>query len=624
MSAIFGETLTFQQYDGEPIKLVVFGDDMYARYETPDGYTVIFDDSAGGHCYADVSEGRLTSTGIRVSKPPPAGLERHLHEPKDVRNDAVRGHLEGMLPIDASPFELEAMLTFGPQGGLLPGRVLNTGDVRGLTILVTFADTPTTVTQQDVQDLLNGSNFRANGNASSVHEYFQTMSTGRLRFTNKVVGPYQLSRPKLTYANIEGILVPEAIQLAIDDGIDFAEFDSLGQGVVDSLCIMYAGQTEYRGDLWPHNWVHRKSHGGVRTELYIVTSMGRRPADLSIGTFCHETGHMLFRWPDLYDYGLAEREGDDFKSSGVGTYCVMGAGNHLDRGRTPAPVSVYLRDLVGWCGNQVDLNGNGQFEATHGDYDTALRWSTDVENEYFLIENRAQLGFDMHLPSSGLAIYHCDTKGSNEFQQGTREKHYQCALLQADGHLDLEQALNQGDGGDLYTRVEGTAVSHSSVPASRRWDGAESGLTITDISEPGAKMTFRIGEVVEGGKLLTGQSTPAASIPDNRPGGVNDVITLQGEGTVRSIKVSLTVTHTYVGDLRVVLLSPTGRRAILHNRSGGNAENLVLELDSEPPSTLAPLVGQPVAGDWRLSVSDNAMVDTGTLDRWSIEIRTGT
>ncbi|MFC6697599.1 hypothetical protein [Nocardioides daphniae] len=41
--------------------------------------------------------------------------------------------------------------------------------------------------------------------------------------------------------------------------------------------------------------MHRRTSNGVSTELYVVTSMGRRTEDLSIGTFCHETGHLLFR-----------------------------------------------------------------------------------------------------------------------------------------------------------------------------------------------------------------------------------------------------------------------------------------------------------------------------------------
>jgi M6 family metalloprotease-like protein len=632
MSAIFGETLTFTQAGGDPVRLVVLGDDMYARYETVEGYTVVYDEDLGLYCFAQRPEvtgpagssTALISSGRPATEPAPSGIPRHLHDPRKVRNDAVRSRLAEMLPMDVSRFEREAMLTFGPSGGLLPGTVLNNGDVRGLTILVTFADTPTTVTADEAGALLNGPQYRGFGNACSVFEYFQTMSTGRLRFTNKVVGPYQLSRPKLDYANVDGLLVPETIQLAIDDGVDFSEFDSLNRRVVDALCIMYAGQTEYRGDLWPHNWVHRRTHQGVRTELYIVTSMGRRAADLSIGTFCHESGHLLLRWPDLYDYGLAEREGDDFKSAGLGTYCVMGAGNHLDRGRTPAPVSVYLRDLVRWCANEVTLNDGGTFQAKHADYDTVLRFSTDDSNEYFLVENRTKLGFDTHITSSGLAVYHCDTRGSNEFQQGTLDKHYQCALLQADGHLDLEHAINQGDGGDLYVETTGTAVSHSTVPSSRAWDGVDSGLTISGISEPGESMTFAVGPVGVTDAVVTGASSPAVAIPENRPEGVDDVIELAGFGVVRTLRVTVSITHTYSGDLRAVLLSPTGKRAILHNRSGGGSDNLELNLNSEPPSLLAPLVGQPVAGSWRLSVSDNAARDIGTLNSWSLEIGTGT
>lgn len=624
MSAIFGETLRFQQRDGDDVPLVVLGDEMYARYETPEGYTAVYDDEAGAYCYADLDAGRFASTGRRVDAgPPPAGVQRHLHEAAQVRNNRVKGRHEAMVPPGEAAGGREKFLTFGPSGGLLPGRRLSSGTVTGLTILVDFPDTPAAVGTAEVDALLNGTGYTGGGNAGSVRDYFRTMSTGRLDFGNVVVGPFRMSRPRLAYANTEGLLVPEAIQLALDAGVDLSRFDSCDEGIVDSLCIMYAGQTEYKGDLWPHNFVHRKEYNGVRTELYIVTSAGRRAEDLSIGTFCHEAGHMLCRFPDLYDYGLAEREGDDFKSAGVGMYCVMGAGNHLDRGRTPAPISAYLRHLVGWTGTEVDLNRGGPFEAKQGDYDTVLRWSTGLDNEYFLVENRSRAGFDQHLPSSGLAVYHCDIRGSNEFQQGTREQHYQCALLQADGHLDLEANANQGDGGDLFGRVEGTAVSHATRPATRRWDGTESGLTISDVSAPGPVITFRVGEVGDAGATVVGKSEPRVSIPDGDSNGVADTITFDSPGTVRAMTFEADITHPFTGDLRIVLLSPTGRRAVLHDRIRGG-RNLHLELDTEPPSALAPMVGQPVAGTWLLRVTDASQDDAGTLDRWRIEITVGT
>ncbi|WP_406202009.1 M6 family metalloprotease domain-containing protein [Streptomyces europaeiscabiei] len=201
------------------------------------------------------------------------------------------------------------------------------------------------MTVDDVSALLNSPNFTANGNRCSVKEYFRTMSTGRLRFTNTVVGPLRMSRPRLAYGlkRNRGKLVPEALQAAVDAGVDFSRFDSLGRGVVDSVCIIYAGRTEFLEDLWPHNSRFPSEIDGVRTDFYTATSIGDTAADLSIGTFCHESGHLLCRFPDLYDYGTIEREGDDFTSAGMGTYCAMAGGQPgrrvppVRRLRLPAP-----------------------------------------------------------------------------------------------------------------------------------------------------------------------------------------------------------------------------------------------------------------------------------------------
>ncbi|SFN88430.1 M6 family metalloprotease domain-containing protein [Geodermatophilus obscurus] len=628
MSGIFGETLTFTQEGGAPLRLVTFGDERYSRTETPEGFTVLYDDGPGLFCYADrTADGALFSTGVPVEAAPPDHVPRHVQDAADRRRAWIRARTEWMLPPPGPhqlPVDPEALLTFGPDGGLLRGRRLDAGDVRGLTVLVRFPDLDTTVGEGEVDQLLNGEDFRGHGNACSVSEYFRTVSSGRLHYTNTVVGPFTLSRPRLAYASEthRGLLVPEAIELALRSGVDLSDFDSLGEGIVDALSIMYAGRTEYRGDLWPHNWVHEVHQGSTRTQLYTVTSTGRRPADLSIGTFCHEAGHMLMRWPDLYDYGRAEREGDSFESAGIGSYCVMGSGNHLDVGRTPAPVSVYLRDLSGWCGNEVVLEPGRRHQAQQGDFDTVLRHRTTRDHEYFLVENRSRAGFDTHLPSSGLAVYHCDTRGSNEFQQGTAAQHYQCALLQADGRHDLEAGADSGDGEDLYGRVAGTALSHATRPHSRTWDGADSGLTISDIDPPGPVIGFTVGPVDAPTDVVTAESAPRLAIPDDRPAGVSDVLHLDAAGTVRSLVVSVDVTHPSAGDLRVHLTSPAGRRAVLHD-GGGDSHDLHLRLGSAPPSPLQVLTGQPVTGDWVLSVSDVAARDAGRLDRWRLELTPG-
>ena len=91
--------------------------------------------------------------------------------------------------------------------------------------------------------------------------------------------------------------------MAIQSGIDLGKFDSRGEGIVDAMSFLYAGQTQYVGELWPHNYFIDLQHGKMKTYFYMLSSMGRTKEDLSIGTFCHESGHMLCRWTDLYDYG---------------------------------------------------------------------------------------------------------------------------------------------------------------------------------------------------------------------------------------------------------------------------------------------------------------------------------
>jgi M6 family metalloprotease-like protein len=302
----------------------------------------------------------------------------------------------------------EIVRTFGPNQGLLAGRVLSSGNVRGLTILVNFQDITSSVTRADVEEMLNGANYTRNGNICSAREYFRRVSSGKLDYTSIVVGPYKLSRNRSFYIN--NLLVEEALQLAVADGLDLKQFDSLNQNIVDALNILYAGQTQYLRELWPHNSSIDLEFGQMHTDLYLLTSLGRTPADLSIGTFCHENGHLLCRFPDMYDYG--KREGDMSASRGIGGYCLMGSGNHLDSGRSPAPVCAYLRDLVGWCDNEIELNSVGTLEAKHGDYNTVMKFRTDRPNEYFLVENRSRIGLDRACPSSGLAVYHCDIFGS--------------------------------------------------------------------------------------------------------------------------------------------------------------------------------------------------------------------
>ena len=615
MSGIFNEQLTFKQENGPDVRLVVVGDEHYAQYETIDGFTVVYDVEKGLYCYAQTVNGRFVSTGISMSDPPPPQIRRHITESEAVRQEKFTLRHAMRQPPPPAFAAADTFHTLGPNNGLLTGRRVSTGVVRGLTVLVEFQDVTTTITKQDVEEMLNSPNYTKNGNFCSARDYFLLISSGKLDYSNVVVGPVKLSRKQQFYVN--NSLVPEAMQLAVATGIDLKQFDSRDDGIIDAVNFLYAGQSRYEEELWPHNSFLEMQFGNFKTNFYLLTGLGDGPGDLTIGTFCHENGHLLCRFPDMYDYG--NRDGDGVQSAGIGSYCLMGAGNHLNNGRTPAPVCAYLRDLAGWCDNRLDLSQPGMKEAKHADYRTLMKYPTDKFNEYFIVENRSKMGLDTHLPSSGLAVYHCDTDGSNEFQEGSSTRHYQCALLQADGRTDLERNNNRGDGGDLYGAIGGTALSHATNPSSRQWDNLDSRLVMSQVGAPGEVITFRIGpEVV--GQVVTLEVTPGISIPDNNPAGISSKLVLNQTGLTRRIRAGIGITHTFIGDLQVELVSPSGDRAMIHDRKGGDQDNLRQTFDSSANAALATLIGKPAAGNWELRVRDIAGQDTGKLDTWKLEI----
>jgi hypothetical protein len=88
MSAIFNEYLIFRQDKGPDVELVVNGDEFYARYETVDGYTVVYDMDLGLYCYATLENGAFVSTAAD-HKAPPVGLRRHQRN-RRVRNRKFR------------------------------------------------------------------------------------------------------------------------------------------------------------------------------------------------------------------------------------------------------------------------------------------------------------------------------------------------------------------------------------------------------------------------------------------------------------------------------------------------------------------------------------------------------
>ncbi|MDY7226850.1 M4 family metallopeptidase [Hyalangium rubrum] len=111
-------------------------------------------------------------------------------------------------------------------------------------------------------------------------------------------------------------------------------------------------------------------------------------------------------------------------------------------------------------------------------------------------------------------------------------------------------------------------------------------------------------------KTVTGSATPNAAITDL--GTTTSKISLGEDVTIDSLKLDLDLAHSYRGDLKVSLTSPSGKTAVISDRAGGGADDLKGSFD------LSAFKGEKTKGEWTLTVEDKAKSDTGTLKSWSL------
>ena len=133
----------------------------------------------------------------------------------------------------------------------------------------------------------------------------------------------------------------------------------------------------------------------------------------------------------------------------------------------------------------------------------------------------------------------------------------------------------------------------------------------------------------------TYSDSPNMTITDDWGGFDETTITIPGNFDLSDINITVDVSHTYLGDLLISLLSPDGTEINLIERACSDFVNLnvvfddsgsVLECNSpvsgtfKPSEPLVDLINESGNGVWTLRINDNGFEDTGTLNSWSIEI----
>ncbi len=128
-------------------------------------------------------------------------------------------------------------------------------------------------------------------------------------------------------------------------------------------------------------------------------------------------------------------------------------------------------------------------------------------------------------------------------------------------------------------------------------------------------------------------ANPSKTIPDNTPSGISDTISIATNEYISDVNVYVDISHNYIADLVISLISPAGNEVVLWDRNCGNQDNLNFVFDDQgnqidcsnlsgnlrPVNSLSVFNSQYTQGDWVLKVSDHSSPDGGVLNAWGLD-----
>lgn len=359
-----------------------------------------------------------------------------------------------------------------------------TGQKKGIVILVNYTDVKwqSSNTLALFKRIANEENFSYGSFKGSMYDYFKAQSGGQFELTFDVVGPVTVANKQSYYGGNDDYgndehaaeMVIEACKLA-DSQVNFSNYDWDGDGYVDQVYVVYAGQGEADGGsddtIWPHAYDLESANedgdgsgvltlDGVKINTYACGSELNGSSELEgIGTMCHEFSHCL-GYPDFYDIDY---------SGGQGMYSwdLMDMGSYNDDGYQPAGYTSYERWMAGWQ-EPIELTSTTAVTGMKGLQDggeSYVIYNDNNRNEYFLLENRTQTGWDASLPGGGMLIIHVDydaTVWSNN-QPNDDASHQRMTWVPADGNYN---ASIQTSGSTKYVTISDANLAKDLWPQS--------------------------------------------------------------------------------------------------------------------------------------------------------------
>ena len=325
-------------------------------------------------------------------------------------------------------------------------------DQPAIVIIADFQDNVGTRPQSEYEEMLFSLGTYP---TESMTEYFLENSYGNLNITGTVTVWLRMPQTYAYYVNGQyGFgscprcarrLSYDAV-MAADPFIDYSQFDGDNDGYVDALFVVHAGPgaevTGNPNDIWSH--ASRTSPGPILVDGVYAWNYAMEPEDGAIGVFGHEMGHSVFGLPDLYD--------GDYSSRGLGMWSMMAGGSWGGGGTRPVHFDAWCKSAMGFVSPVVvtDHIVDAPLPAVEWTPTLYRLWTGGaMGQQYFMVENRQQMGFDGAIPGEGILVFHVDETMPNN----QTDDHYKVDLEQADGERDLNNNQNSGDAGDPFPGI---------------------------------------------------------------------------------------------------------------------------------------------------------------------------
>lgn len=359
-----------RQADGTVITVILRGDEHINWYTTLDGVLLVQGEDNNYYIGKVEKSGNLIATKQLAHEAlTRSQAERNLIAKQD--KDKFFAYVNKVAEESENAYN-NSPLTRGPivdSGYNGVPYFPHTGSPKALVILAEFQDT--TFTIQDTKKvftnyLMNEGHFEdasygQKQNYKGVRGYFKDCSYGKFTPEFKVVGPVKLPKEQTYYGegddNIEALI--EDACSAIDNIVNFADYDANNDGMVDLVYVIYAGHSaNVTGnkitDIWPKSGTVNISNTydgkricryGVSNELAGKENKKKEKETINgIGLFCHEFSHTL-GLPDIYAYRTPAENQDD---QGMEFWDLMDGGTEVRGGRVPASYLAWEREVMGW------------------------------------------------------------------------------------------------------------------------------------------------------------------------------------------------------------------------------------------------------------------------------------